>query len=64
MATQTNLLGYFGNSITRERKCQSCITAFLTKSDGKVDHGVVYLGSKQHPFYIEIEFQTEIGEVV
>ena len=46
MATQTNLLDYFGKSITRKRKYQSCITAFLTKIDGKVDDGVVYLGSK------------------
>ena len=46
MATQANLLGYFGKSITRKRKCQSHITAFLTKSDGKVDDGVIYLGSK------------------
>ena len=61
MVTQTNLLGYFGKSITRKRKCQSRITAFLNKSDGKVYDGVVYLGSKQHPFYIEIEFQMKIG---
>ena len=64
MATQTNLLGYLGKSITRKRKCQSRITAFLTKSDGKVNDGVVYLGSKYHPFYIEIEFQMKIDVVV
>ena len=46
MATQANVLGYFGKSIPRKRKCQARITAFLTKSDGKVDDDVVYLGNK------------------
>ena len=64
MATQANLLGYFGKSIARKRKCQSRITVFLTKSGGKVDDGAVYLGSKWHPFYIEIEFQMKIDVVV
>ena len=59
-----NLLGYLGKSITRKRKCKSRITAFLYKSDGKVDDGVVYLGSKYLPFYIEIEFQMKIDVVV
>ena len=33
MATQTNLLGYFGKAIARKRKSQSDITSFFKKAD-------------------------------
>ena len=33
MATQTNLLCYFGKAIARKRKSQSDITSFFKKAD-------------------------------
>ena len=46
MATQTNLLGYFGKAIVRKRKLQSDITSFFKKADRnqKNDDDVVYVG--------------------
>ena len=46
MATQTNLLGYFGKTIARKRKSQSDITSFFKKADRnqKNDDDVVYVG--------------------
>ena len=46
MATQTNLLGYFGNAIARKRKLQSDITFFFKKADrNQKNNDVVYVGS-------------------
>ena len=46
MATQTNLLGYFGKAIARKRKSQSDITSFFKKAyqNQKNDDDVVYVG--------------------
>ena len=46
MATQTNLLSYFGKAIARKRKSQSDITSFFKKADGnqKNDDDVVNVG--------------------
>ena len=33
MATQTNLLGYFGKAVARNRKSQSDIISFFKKAD-------------------------------
>ena len=46
MATQINLLGYFGKAIARKRKLQSDITPFFKKADRnqKNDDHVVYVG--------------------
>ena len=49
MATQTNLLGYFGKAITTKRKSQSNITSFFKKADQnqKNDDDVVYVEGKK-----------------
>ena len=46
MATQTNLLGFFGKVVNRKRKSQTNITSFFKKADQnyeKNDH-VIYVG--------------------
>ena len=49
MATQTNLLGYFGKAVTTKRKSQSNITSFFKKADQnqKNDDDVVYVEGKK-----------------
>ena len=49
MATQTNLLGYFGKVITTKRKSQSDITSFFKKADRnqKNHNNVVYVRGKK-----------------
>ena len=46
MATQTNLIGYFGKAIARKGKLQSDITSFSQKADRnlKNDGDIVYVG--------------------
>ena len=46
MATQINLLGYFGKAIARKGKLQSDITSFSQKADRnlKNDGDIVYVG--------------------
>ena len=46
MATQTNLIGYFGKAIARKGKLQSDITSFFQKADRnlKNDDDIVYVG--------------------
>ena len=55
VATQTNLLGYFGKVISRKRKSQSDITSFFKKADQnqKNDGDVVYVVDMclYFPFY-------------
>ena len=54
MATQTNLLGYFGNAIARKRKLQPNITFLFKKADrNQKNNDVVYVGGMclYLPFY-------------
>lgn len=45
MATQTNLLGYFGKAVNRKRKSQTNITSFFKKGDpNEKNNDVIWLG--------------------
>ena len=47
MATQTNLLGYFGKVVNRKRKSQTSITLFFKKGDeNEKNDDVIYFGGK------------------
>ena len=57
MATQTNLLGYFGKTISRKRKLQSNITSFFNKKTDldEKHHGddVIYVGAERGNYCIK-----------
>ena len=47
MATQTNLLGYFGKAVSRKRRSQTSITSFFKKGDeNEKNDNVIYVGGK------------------
>ena len=47
IATQTNLLGFFGKVVNRKRKSQTNITSFFKKADQNHEKNddVIYVGS-------------------
>lgn len=57
MATQTNLLGYFGKTISRKRKFQSNITSFFNKKtdldEKDHDDDVIYVGAERGNYCIK-----------
>ena len=57
MATQTNLLGYFGKTISRKRKLQSNITSFFNKKtdldEKDHDDDVIYVGAERGNYCIK-----------
>ena len=46
MATQTNLLGFFGKVVNRKRKSQTSITSFFKKADQNHEKNddIIYVG--------------------
>ena len=59
MATQTNLLGFFGKVVNRKRKSQTNITSFFKKADQnhKKNDDVIYVGGMY--FLLTILLQDE-----